>query len=340
MAAQAWVQPEGSQKGGVFDRHDRDDVVEYRKQFLEKFQELDAKTIIPDCPPPELEEGEKAFIRVVHDESTFYANADQTSFWSDGTMQQLRQKSLGASIMVSDFITEGDGYLQDESGSARLLVEPSWDGYFNNDSFLDQVDTALDVFERKYPNARGVFLFDNAPCHKKCPPDGLNAEHMKVKPGGKQSVVCDTVWEGKVQWMVFPDGTPKGKKCVLEERGVNTSSMNAAKMRECLSGHPDFKNQATLLQEKVQHWFASISRSSIVKSILLIVIGAMQKKYSRAHVNGSIVRLREAVPNALETVMKEMMGKFYKMCRDYERAYRDGHTGRDVEVVIKSYKSH
>ena len=37
----------------------------------------------------------------------FFANADKTQFWSNGQSQVLRQKSLGASIMVSDFIVKG-----------------------------------------------------------------------------------------------------------------------------------------------------------------------------------------------------------------------------------------
>ena len=61
-------------------------------------------------------------IRVVHDESTFYSNADQTRFWSDGYVPALRQKSLGSSIMVSDFIVQGHGYLKDDRSEARLLL--------------------------------------------------------------------------------------------------------------------------------------------------------------------------------------------------------------------------
>ena len=52
-------------------------------------------------------DGDNKYIRVCHDESTFYSNADQTRFWNDGQSQVLRQKALGSSIMVSDFIVEG-----------------------------------------------------------------------------------------------------------------------------------------------------------------------------------------------------------------------------------------
>lgn len=48
--------------------------------------------------------------------------------------------------------------------------------------------------------------------------------------------------------MVLPDGQPKGVKLVLEERGVNTKRMNAAKMREELNKFDDFKNKVILEQ--------------------------------------------------------------------------------------------
>ena len=53
-----------------------------------------------------------------------------------------------------------------------------------NDKFLEQAKVAIDIFEAKYPDARGVFMFDNAPCHRKVSDDALNAEKMNVKPGG------------------------------------------------------------------------------------------------------------------------------------------------------------
>ena len=40
----------------------------------------------------------------------------------------------------------------------------------------------------------------------------------------------DTVWNGKVQRMVFPDGTAK-VKAVLIERGINAIKMKLEEMR-------------------------------------------------------------------------------------------------------------
>lgn len=69
---------------------------------------------------PVVVEGERRYLRIANDESTFYVNANQTWFWNDGQSQVLRQKLLGSSIMVSDFI-EGHGYLKDKE-AARLYL--------------------------------------------------------------------------------------------------------------------------------------------------------------------------------------------------------------------------
>ena len=86
--------------------------------------------------------------------------------------------------MVSDFLVEGNGYLKDDKEAARLYLETHKEGYFNNDMFVDQVKRALDIFDRKFPGITGIFLFDNAPSHRKYPADGLNVASMNVRETG------------------------------------------------------------------------------------------------------------------------------------------------------------
>ena len=54
--------------------------------------------------------------------------------------------------------------------------------------FLIQVNKAIDIFNSKYPDKQALFIFDNAPSHRKRSDDSLN-----VGPGGKQPVMKDTV---------------------------------------------------------------------------------------------------------------------------------------------------
>ena len=136
--------------------------------------------------------------------------------------------------MVSDFVEEVGGFLECDGEKARLLLEHQTDGHFTNDMLLEQVEQAINIFDEKYPEAQGLFIFDHAPSHMKKPEDALNAERMNVKDGGKQPYMRDTIWNGHVQRMVTPKGIQKGMKTVLQERGVDTDGLNAAKLRALL----------------------------------------------------------------------------------------------------------
>ena len=164
-------------KGVYFDRHERDDVVACRDIFLTKMVDLDKKSLTVNGNTPELSTGEKPLIRVVHDGCTYLLCQQQSAFfWGDGLTNVLRSKSLGASIMVSDFVDEVSGYVRDEQGQARLLLETNRDGYFTNDHLMAQVARTIDIFERVHPSATGLFLFDNAPSHHKIHDNALNAD--------------------------------------------------------------------------------------------------------------------------------------------------------------------
>ena len=143
---------------------------------------------------PQLTVGEKALIRVVHDECTFYANSDQSLFWGDDYTNVFHQQSLDTSIMVSDFIDEVSGFVCDEEGEAQLLLETHREGYFTNNLLIQQVEKTKNIFERVHPDAAGIFLFDNAPSHRKVADDALNADRMNVGLGEKQLIMRDTMW--------------------------------------------------------------------------------------------------------------------------------------------------
>ena len=130
-------------------------------------------------------------------------------------------------------------------------METHREGYFTNKHLLQQVAKTIDIFERVHPDATGIFLFDNAPSHRKVADDALNADRMNVGPGGKQPKMRDTVWGGQIQKLVDDEGIPKGMKIVLQERGVDTTGMNCKDMRELLKTFPDFKGQTTILGDYI-----------------------------------------------------------------------------------------
>ena len=49
----------------------------------------------------------------------YYVNCDQSYFWGDEHTNVLKQKSLGQSIMVSDFADELNGFLQFNSSAGE-----------------------------------------------------------------------------------------------------------------------------------------------------------------------------------------------------------------------------
>lgn len=48
---------------------------------------------------------------IFHKETTFNTNEDEGLQWGTADSQLIRPKSRGSGIMVSDFITENDGFM-------------------------------------------------------------------------------------------------------------------------------------------------------------------------------------------------------------------------------------
>ena len=98
-------------------------------------------------------------IFIFHDESTFNANDDESLQWGTADSQLIRPKSCGSGIMVSDFITENDGFLclTTEEHQAAKLLDPnipmaarelleygeSRDGYWTGEKFMKQMKSAV-----------------------------------------------------------------------------------------------------------------------------------------------------------------------------------------------------
>ena len=62
---------------------------------------------------------------------------------------------------------------------AREYLEHQSDGYWKNEHMIQQVNKTINIFERKYPNAIALFIYDNAPLHMNKPVNALNADAMK-----------------------------------------------------------------------------------------------------------------------------------------------------------------
>ena len=204
-----------------------------------------------------------------HDEFIFCTNEAQTWMWGEADKPAILPKTKGSGIMVSDFVEEHEGFLKmdeneleevrsnepDFPAEARELLEygAEREGYWTGDKFMKHVQNAVRIAEHKYDATTHtlMWLFDQSSCHKAMSSDALNVARMNVRPGGAQSLLRDTEWppgSGCVQHLVDVNGVAKGMKEILEERGINTSTLTGPQMRIILANHTDFSNEKTVVE--------------------------------------------------------------------------------------------
>ena len=143
--------------------------------------------------------------------------------------------------------------------------------------------------------------------------------------------------------MVFSDGTPKGMKRILEERGVNTKGMKAEKMREVLGEMSDFKYEKT----KVEKLVSSRGHRAIFIPKFHCELNPIEscwchsKHYTRSHCDYTFPGLLATINASLNSVTLDMIRKFFRKTREIMRAYREGLTpGPEMAKALKTYKSH
>ncbi|KIJ46711.1 hypothetical protein M422DRAFT_249876 [Sphaerobolus stellatus SS14] len=287
-----------ARKGMYFDGHERQDVVEYCENFLKDFlsyERLRYSYTDEDLEPvpPVLIPEEQLHIPIFHDKSIFCSNDLQHRVWIRDGHMPLRKKGQGRAIHVSDFIVEQTGRLVMSEAEihtnealppsqrlpwsdAREIIYPGKnnDGWWTNERFIAQVQKAIRIFERMFPNAVGEFVFDQSSAHGAFAKDALIAKELNVNPGGKPRDMRDTIIpmdnpdpakQGLVQSMKFPKDLPpnhpyyafkgqhKGMQVILEERGLldilratNSGKIPPGECKFCKSSR---ETQERLLQE-------------------------------------------------------------------------------------------
>lgn len=359
--------PQSHKKGAYVDGHERDDVVASRKEYLGMLKKLRDLHLPPPpvsderaATPPTDAETRRKLVLIYHDESIFSTNEGQQWAWATGEEAIIQPKTKGAGIMVSDFIEQHSGYLrlstEEAKGvnptfptTARVLLEygAEKEGYWNSKRFMENVKDAAKIAKYKYPTDKHtiVFIFDQSSCHRAFAEDSLNAKVMNVKPGGAQPCMRDTYWPtpGHVQKLVDRNGIPKGMKKVLEERGINTSTLLADDMRIILQNHDDFRREKTI----VEHFLDAEG----VKGVFLPKfhcelnpierVWGQAKVYTRIHTNFTFLRLRTIIDPGLDSVSTDLIRKYFRKGKEYELAYLDGKkAGKELEQAVKKFKSH
>jgi hypothetical protein len=110
-------------KNGMYiDGHEHEDVVAYRKGFVERWKEYEKCFVIYDNDGNVLSTPTGfpvpqglcfQLILVTHDESMFYKNNWRKTHWiNDNAKAVAEKKGEGQSIMASDFLTSEWGWLK------------------------------------------------------------------------------------------------------------------------------------------------------------------------------------------------------------------------------------
>ena len=118
-----------TKQGMYIDGHEREDVVAYRKAFVERwagyenhFQFWDDNANPLSRPSPSDESDSSPLILVTHDESTFFQNDERKTSWSHQDSRPApKPKGEGQSLMISDFLTPEWGRLRDENRSVSFF---------------------------------------------------------------------------------------------------------------------------------------------------------------------------------------------------------------------------
>ena len=193
-----------------------------------------------------------------------------------------------------------------------------------------QVGQAATIAEIKYPEETHniVFLFDQSSGHTAYNDDSLQVSRMNVNPGGSQPAMRDTMYDGRVQKMVYADGIPKRMKQVLVERGIDIRGMKADNMRKLLGGMNDFKYEKTKVEKYLcgrQHRVIFIPKIHCEFYPIERCWGHA-KCYTREHSDYTFAGLERTIKPTLNSVSLDLIRKYFRKVREITRAYREGHT--------------
>ena len=114
-------------------------------------------------------------------------------------------------------------------------------------------------------------------------------------------------------------------------------------MRLVLGAHTDFKYEKIALEHFMQergHRTIFFPKFHCELNPIERVWGE-PKRYSRAHCDYSFASIERTIIPALKSVQVDTIQKYFRKCREYTQAYREGKSGgASVESAVHLYKSH
>jgi len=207
-----------------------------------------------------------------------------------------------------------------------------------------------------HPNCIGLFCFDQSSNHAAMPEDALKAQNMNLKPGGKQPKLRDGWYargEQRIQQpMQFEDGTPKGIRAVLEERGLwpsgrillecTDSCSEACCARKIMASQPDFQEQKSSLEEAIEkkgHLVTFYPKFHCECNFIERFWGEGKRK-AREECDYSHKSLTQRVPRILSSIPLSHIRAYHRKAWRYIHSYSMGLGGAIADWAVKKYRSH
>jgi hypothetical protein len=293
-------------------------------------------------------------------------------------------KTLGSSLMISGFICACHGFMKlgEKKSYCLFKAGKNRDGWFTNDDLITQIKDNMELFEHFHPpnECELLFAFDNSMSHHKRAPDGLDASLIPLKDGGKNCPLMRstkfTDVNGQIiqQNMLLADGTPKGMKTILTERGLWLQDMplqcfackDKIKHEEraekvgtnkkytpristsqccasyCLANQPDFLAQREWLREviedrghKVIYYPKYHCEFNSIETVW-----CYSKVYTRKHCSYDFNELCTLVPQVLDDIPIVFIRRTFRHCFRFMSGYREGLEGPLLDYAMKIYTSH
>jgi hypothetical protein len=151
-----------------------------------------------------------------------------------------------------------------------------------------------------------------------------------------------TAWDGQPQLMTLPDGTPKGLRTVLMERGGWVPGMSVAEARAAVADYPDFRAQKEWLRETVEntgHLIDYYPKFHCELNYIEMVWAYCKAKLRRSctyNFHDLVVKL----PETLHDVPLPFHRRALTHCFRFMSGYRRGLKGPLLDYVLKKYKGH
>jgi hypothetical protein len=327
--------------GLYFDGHERPDVVAYRKKLCEFIEE----------------EMKLGSIFIFQDESIYHAKERRNMGWHEKG-SSFRRKGDGKGLMISCWMDQfGPIAFTEEEWTRFKKINPSipqsaifslnfgkeW-GYYDYEKFERDTKTAISIAKTKYEGKRIVFLFDHSSVHKKKAKNSLNAKNMNLKPGGKQNIFHDTIYQNQKQTFTFPQNHPtfpglaKGAAQIAKERGFSIEKKKRDEVVAMLARCHDFLKEKSMLEKLCEEneIIAKFFPKFHCEFNMCELVWANSKRYCSVNCGDNLPTLEKNIPLSFKAIPLTTYFKTYQHVMEEIKVASSQTKKNDMKV----YKSH